>query len=882
MEVHPSQISDPVVSGALLRGNNIWEPFLGPHPDGAKFNGNSVYDRYDRATDNLPAAYHGKNLYLGRSVEMLIYNQNYTWQTTVALPWTETDQLSAKWDILEFNPGFTTEVPHQGVSRLLTNVKESREVGFVRRGVGLFLEHGFMRTPEGREKYQLQLRQLARAVQETANFSVIYAYLDAHTYLQGWKRRHGYNQTPTFREIRGRRKFMWAILQKEKYGAAKLDERFTTMMSEYHGDADMWIYHPAAASYLRLARPERIDYNQAGPLGPMRANLPPAALTESDQRSVITADRVLPYDVFNGSMVYLTRMYKIDRNAPIDPLARLEQDGEYNVLLVDQTSKPEDYRSIFSSIRVYDEEKDGGVNLGLRQGVEWCNIWNEEDTGVRVDFITDMVSGLEHVFFLKPDAAGTSYVGIDRIGEIQERFLSSRDIVRMAKAYRRHRGNAGAENPEVAVGEGGVNSNIGLVGADVGGDHQSAELALNLLRECAKDPVATVDAAVGATPTERYHSVMRTFKAPSGFSVSNFDKESEFRRYIDEVEVGYKLSVDAAAQRQQQQSFDRFSDFTQQHQQYVGQTASNFFNTEVGAPARDARTSAKVLQAVGLELDSNDANKKGLQDHVKYILNMRFTKANMLKLIDMDVPLPMNFIFARPHMEYLMAMGIKTKAGRETGATFHGHADFEMGDDPATKTHLGHFTHYMHAQVTNPRNVMVASGILCLRRMGGLGTRPWIYEKHRDKYRPPEAEVHERDMFVFAVPLAETEFPIDMDVSGRLSRYDNDPLVDVSQENAFLHYTTAPYYNAMWGFYEPGQLILTDDDEPMERMVNVPINTIVSQGRQGSYNPTTGDYDRNIIVNKGVWGEHVYAGVQAVRDGRLREMREIGSNVLGF
>ncbi len=43
-----------------------------------------------------------------------------------------------------------------------------------------------MSTPQGRANYFLTLAQIARAVQETINFGVIYAYLTCHNYAKQW------------------------------------------------------------------------------------------------------------------------------------------------------------------------------------------------------------------------------------------------------------------------------------------------------------------------------------------------------------------------------------------------------------------------------------------------------------------------------------------------------------------------------------------------------------------------------------------------------------------------------------------------------------------------------------------------------------------------
>ena len=88
----------------------------------------------------------------------------------------------------EFNEHFTGIVPEQGVSRLVSSHRTQQSESFLRRGLAAIFEHGFMSTPQGRANYFLTLAQIARAVQETTNFGVIYAYLTCHNYAKQWVR----------------------------------------------------------------------------------------------------------------------------------------------------------------------------------------------------------------------------------------------------------------------------------------------------------------------------------------------------------------------------------------------------------------------------------------------------------------------------------------------------------------------------------------------------------------------------------------------------------------------------------------------------------------------------------------------------------------------
>lgn len=107
----------------------------------------------------MPEAYEGNSIRLQQNVDELIYLEE-SFYTTALAPYVFTDQISVSWDKWTFNQHFTGVVPEQGVSRLVSSRRETRQESFVRRGLGLILEHGFMASPGGREHYFLSLAQV--------------------------------------------------------------------------------------------------------------------------------------------------------------------------------------------------------------------------------------------------------------------------------------------------------------------------------------------------------------------------------------------------------------------------------------------------------------------------------------------------------------------------------------------------------------------------------------------------------------------------------------------------------------------------------------------------------------------------------------------------
>jgi len=188
-----TQKYDPFGNNKFTDASNPWAGFFGAPSAPWK---TASYDQYDHSNWALPEAYVGQNEYLGRTIDAMIYTDE-TFYTQVLMPFKYTSQVSVAWDVWTFNEHFTGIVPEMGISRLVSSKREAHSDSFVRHGMGAIFEHGFMSTPEGRAHYVLTLAQIARAVLETINFGVIYAYLTCHDYSKAYESKHGYFKRET-------------------------------------------------------------------------------------------------------------------------------------------------------------------------------------------------------------------------------------------------------------------------------------------------------------------------------------------------------------------------------------------------------------------------------------------------------------------------------------------------------------------------------------------------------------------------------------------------------------------------------------------------------------------------------------------------------------
>jgi hypothetical protein len=355
-----TQKYDAFGNNSFTSADNPWAAFFGTPAHPYK---TTSYDKYDRHNYNLPEAYVGKNEMISQTIDELIYSDE-TFYTSVLLPYNFTDQLSVAWDKWEFNEHFTGIVPEQGVSRLVSSHRESRSEQFLRRGLGAMWEHGFMSTREGRANYFMTLAQIARAVQETTNFGVIYAFLTCHNYNKTWEERHGYFRRSTITEILERERFMWAIAIKMEFGMEKLDAQIVEWMDRYRSSADTWLLPPKPATYLRLVPAEKVYQYLAGDMGPARVNDMVGAGRPRAANAMGNRINDMPeaYAVYKNNRVYITRTYHVQRTGPIDLMMRISSLGEYFKMV---NSAPtcdlrSGYNSCMSDVKVYDESGDTG------------------------------------------------------------------------------------------------------------------------------------------------------------------------------------------------------------------------------------------------------------------------------------------------------------------------------------------------------------------------------------------------------------------------------------------------------------------------------------------------------------------------------------------
>jgi hypothetical protein len=247
-----------------------------------------------------------------------------------------------------------------------------------------------------------------------------------------------------------------------------------------------------------------------------------------------------------------------------------------------------------------------------------------------------------------------------------------------------------------------------------------------------------------------------------------------------------------------------------------------------------------------------------LQKAIARILYVCEIKRAMLDhWMSKDICLPFSVIIARPHMTYDMCSCIMMKGGNETGATFQGHSDFQLGDDVQSKIHYGNYTYYSKAIVTNHKNIIIARNVMSNGYGGGNGCR-WRTESHAHSNFGEESSGN-GDMYAFLVPYNERKKNNPLKIFGKFHK-----------QNELQTMTGSEYYRSKWNIDQTvGDDYFTTQSEKEDS------NDICYMGHHFWWKPhreapaqtkVAGSYT-GVTVNTGHWGDRVYPGCARVRAG---------------
>ena len=266
----------------------------------------------------------------------------------------------------------------------------------------------------------------------------------------------------------------------------------------------------------------------------------------------------------------------------------------------------------------------------------------------------------------------------------------------------------------------------------------------------------------------------------------------------------------------------------------------------------------------------NDTEGNNLERVVKQaMLGIPVTKEALEHFIEKDVVFPFNILYFRPYMTYTMGNGVCLKSGKETGETLVGQADFQLGDDPLRKIHIGNYTVRYKSVVYNDRRVYHALNMLCEGYRGGNDCTFYKSPGDINDYLN-RSDRSFRSIFSILAPYQRTQYKNPIDITGFHQRDLKD--LDDGGANPIPHYPTAKFYSKMWNWSngnDPAGGGAPNYTADIERL-----NTLVYQGHQAMYNPQTMSLTK-VIPNTGHWGRNVYPGCGKVRAGLAKVLEQV-------
>lgn len=281
--------------------------------------------------------------------------------------------------------------------------------------------------------------------------------------------------------------------------------------------------------------------------------------------------------------------------------------------------------------------------------------------------------------------------------------------------------------------------------------------------------------------------------------------------------------------------------------------------------ARDKRLAVRFDN---LDAHLNAIDNSGASLLLKWLalfyLGSAFSKSRMINFYHNNIALPVNFLHIRHMCGYRTRYGIKCASGGKSGYTFFGHSDMQIAHDVTRKVGVMHYTAYLAAVVTNPKNVYVVEDLFCEKYLGGMGTKFWT----RDAYLTKGNHRYKADIVCTMLPASCKNLDKKIDIRGKFYNEFAMNLVDPTRMNEVCYpgaARTAAYMN-WWDPVKGGKVA----DKEM-RARNIQPNWICWQGVQWHFNMGVGGYTPNdMITEKGNFGENVYPGIAAVRNGESK------------
>lgn len=253
----------------------------------------------------------------------------------------------------------------------------------------------------------------------------------------------------------------------------------------------------------------------------------------------------------------------------------------------------------------------------------------------------------------------------------------------------------------------------------------------------------------------------------------------------------------------------------------------------------------------------------------------------LLALAAANIRIPMNFILARPHRNFITeSCAILSTGIEKLGFTAMACRDYITGQTVLTKEWNGHVSFMANTIITHPENCYIQQNIMVTGFGTGQGVRFWDNPQNYgpgDQCGSEKPDPNWPSMFCFAVPFTEVVDRNYINTPGRVPHLVEgiqSTQIKVSEETRRArHYSTADRYNKLWGFHK------TTDSRLMSIMgangANPLYNTQCYQDTCGYWDP----YHKTVkymTLGTGHLGKNVGPGFKDVMEGRVVRFKDYG------
>jgi hypothetical protein len=227
------------------------------------------YKRHGRW--HLPDILKGPNPWLTDRIDGLITDATNSPFTSVILPYRYFDNVDGKikWNVWSFDEGMASRVPYEAAARTLTQTKRSYAGYAPRHGLAINLEHNFMMTPQGRENFQNQLKQLIGSIQYSNDLDVHMALILAPSYEKIQSEKY-YGDTKTPPQVCREFVDLFGFMQKNQNALDILIEESKSRLKTWGGPMPDFLLCNSKLGFQLQMVPERTNYLTQGPDGVKR------------------------------------------------------------------------------------------------------------------------------------------------------------------------------------------------------------------------------------------------------------------------------------------------------------------------------------------------------------------------------------------------------------------------------------------------------------------------------------------------------------------------------------------------------------------------------------------------------------------------------------